>query len=332
MDIDLQHISKSYGGREVLRRVTLDIPSGKITALLGPSGSGKSTLLRIIAGLEMPDSGEVVFGGRHITTTPVRERNIGFCFQDYAPFRHMSVFDNVAYGLRIRKQPENTVVTDVTQLLSRMGLADHANHRPHELSGGQRQRMSLARALAIKPSVLLLDEPFAALDAQVRSDVRQFVRNLQHELGITTILVTHDQSEAMEVADYMAVLNDGVVQQVGPPSYVYDHPGNSFVKTFLGPTTEFQSALIRPHQLTLSHSGRGDQGTITDIVQLGFEVRVFVAMEDDSTLWVQMTHDLFHRHSYSIGDKVGVSRITANNLRNDTVESATSASEAHNVG
>jgi sulfate transport system ATP-binding protein len=304
--IEIQELTKSYGGREVLRHATLTVPSGRLTALLGPSGSGKSTLLRLIAGLERPDGGDVLFDGINVTATPARHRGIGFCFQDYAPFRHMSVFDNVAYGLRVRKVPETVVATDVTRLLVRMGLAGHANHRPHELSGGQRQRMSLARALAIQPSVLLLDEPFAALDARVRSDIRGFVRNLQHELGITTILVTHDQSEAMEVADTIAVLDDGVVQQVGGPQQIYDQPANEFVKSFLGPTTSFRGSTVRPHQLTVRRDGSGERGVITDIVSLGFEVRCYVAMADGSTLWVQITHHEAVTAHYTVGESVTV--------------------------
>lgn len=307
MNIEIQQISKAYAGRDVLRHVDLNVPTGKLTALLGPSGSGKSTLLRIIAGLETPESGDIFFAGQRVTHTPVKDRNIGFCFQDYAPFRHMNVFDNVAYGLRVRKTPERDIVSEVTHLLARMGLAGHAEHRPHELSGGQRQRMSLARALAIKPSVLLLDEPFAALDAQVRGDIRQFVRNLQHELGITTILVTHDQSEAMEVADFLAVLDDGLVQQVGAPLDVYDRPRNEFVKSFLGPTTTFRGATVRPHQLELRQEGPGEEGIISDIVSLGFEVRVYVAMHDGTTTWVQLTHHEAIESRLNVGNVVTIS-------------------------
>ena len=307
MKIEIQQISKAYAGRDVLRHVDLEVPTGRLTALLGPSGSGKSTLLRIIAGLESPENGDILFDGQRVTSTPVKDRNIGFCFQDYAPFRHMNVFDNVAYGLRVRKTPERVIVSEVTHLLARMGLASHAEHRPHELSGGQKQRMSLARALAIKPSVLLLDEPFAALDAQVRGDIRQFVRDLQHELGITTILVTHDQSEAMEVADYLAVLEDGVVQQVGTPLDVYDRPHNEFVKSFLGPTTSFRGSIVRPHQLEIHRMGSGEVGTISDIVSLGFEVRVFVTMADGTATWVQLTHHEALESRLKIGDGVTVS-------------------------
>lgn len=306
MRIEVNQVSKSYGRRDVLRKVTLEAPSEKLTALLGPSGSGKSTLLRIIAGLETLDSGNVIFDGRTVTRTPVRDRNIGFCFQDYAPFRHMSVFDNVAYGLRVRRESESVIKSEVVQLLERMGLADHSRQRPHELSGGQRQRMSLARALAIKPSVLLLDEPFAALDAQVRGDIRAFVRGLQHELGITTILVTHDQSEAMEVADFIAVLDEGVVQQVGPPQMVYDAPSNDFVKSFLGPTTQFRGSTVRPHQLELRDGGSGEGGTVVDIVSLGFEVRVHVALLDGSRTWVQVTHAEALQRGYVVGQRVVV--------------------------
>lgn len=306
MNVDIQRLSKSFQGREVLHNVSLSVPSGQLTALIGPSGSGKSTLLRIIAGLETSDAGVVAFGGRDVTQLPAQARNIGFCFQDYAPFRHMSVFDNVAYGLKIRKRSKSDIKSQVTVLLERMGLESHAEKYPSQLSGGQRQRMSLARALAITPSVLLLDEPFAALDAHVRSEIRSFVRNLQHELGITTILVTHDQSEAMEVADHIAVLDDGVVQQVGPPLSVYDQPANEFVKSFLGPTTSFRGSSVRPHQLLVRRDGSGEQGVISDIVALGFEVRIHVAMNDGTSTWVQVTHDDALRDGFTVGERVVV--------------------------
>ena len=307
MNIEIRNLRKSYGTREVLHSVNLDIPSGEITALLGPSGSGKSTLLRLIAGLEDADNGAIRFDGHDVTHVPVSDRNIGFCFQDYAPFRHMTVFDNVAYGLRVRKQSEKQIAVDVTELLLRMGLASHAAQLPHQLSGGQRQRMALARALAIRPSVLLLDEPFAALDAKIRSEVRFFVRELQRELGITTILVTHDQIEAMEVADSLAVLHDGAVQQAGHPTSIYDRPENEFVKSFIGPITTFRGSLVRPHQLRLRRNGSGEQGKVVDIVQLGFEVRLFVACQDGTECWVQASRYDDGIEDLRIGDEVLVS-------------------------
>ena len=304
MNIEIRNLRKSYGTREVLHSVNLTIPSGEITALLGPSGSGKSTLLRLIAGLEGSNSGAIFFDGHDVTHVPVSDRNIGFCFQDYAPFRHMSVFDNVAYGLRVRKLSEQQIAVEVTELLVRMGLASHAKQLPHQLSGGQRQRMALARALAIRPSVLLLDEPFAALDAKIRSEVRQFVRDLQRELGITTILVTHDQNEALEVADSLAVLHDGAVQQAGSPVSIYDRPENEFVRSFIGPTTVFRGTTVRPHQLRVRKRGSGEEAVVTDVVQLGFEVRLSLMSPDGSECWVQASRYDEDISELKVGDDV----------------------------
>lgn len=329
MNIEIRNLRKSYGAREVLHSVNLTIPSGEITALLGPSGSGKSTLLRLIAGLEGSDSGAIFFDGHDVTHVPVSDRNIGFCFQDYAPFRHMSVFDNVAYGLRVRKLSEKQIAVEATELLVRMGLASHAQQLPHQLSGGQRQRMALARALAIRPSVLLLDEPFAALDAKIRSEVRQFVRDLQRELGITTILVTHDQTEAMEVADSLAVLHDGTVQQAGTPAMVYDRPENEFVQSFIGPTTEFRGSTVRPHQLRVRRSGAGEAGTVTDIVQLGFEVRLFITFHNGSESWVQVSRYDNEITGLQTGDAVVLSLRTQVIPGGETAELSGTAATSH---
>src|SRR5436309_2253553 len=222
MRIDVNAVSKRFGDFAALDEVTLEVPAGSLTALLGPSGSGKSTLLRIIAGLEAPDSGAIQIDGRDVTSDRPQDRGIGFVFQHYAAFAHMSVWENVAFGLRIRKLPKSQVKARVEELLSLVGLTAWGQRRPSQLSGGQRQRMALARALAVQPRVLLLDEPFGALDANVRAELREWLRRLHDEQGVTTVLVTHDQEEAMEVADTIAVMNVGKIEQIGSPREVYE--------------------------------------------------------------------------------------------------------------
>jgi sulfate/thiosulfate transport system ATP-binding protein len=231
MRIDITHVSKRFGDFHALEDVSLEVPKGSLTALLGPSGSGKSTLLRIIAGLEPADQGLVSIDGGDVTGARPQDRGIGFVFQHYAPFAHMSVRDNIGFGLRIRKRPRAEITARVDELLALVGLTKWAGQRPHQLSGGQRQRMALARALAVEPQVLLLDEPFGALDATVRAELRQWLRRLHDEQGVTTVLVTHDQEEAMEVADRIAVMHSGTIQQVGAPRDVYDAPAAWSVPT-----------------------------------------------------------------------------------------------------
>lgn len=305
MSITCNEVTKYYGEDLVLDHVTDVVPQGSLTALLGPSGSGKSTLLRIIAGLEILDEGHVELHGRDVTDVPARRRQIGFCFQDYAPFRQMTVFDNVAYGLRVRRMPTAQLRREVDDLLGLVRLEAYADRYPRQLSGGQRQRMALARALAIKPEVLLLDEPFAALDAQVGAELRSWVRSLQRELGITTILVTHNQAEAMEIADRLVILNGGRIEQVGTPEGVYDQPVNEFVQGFLGPITTLQGRAWRPHDLEICPRGEGYPVRVTDVIRLGFEVRIIVEGVDEVT-WVQLTHDEAHRLGPLIGDDVAV--------------------------
>ena len=306
MSITIEKVSKSFGRDEVLRSLSLEIPTGSFTALLGPSGSGKSTLLRLIAGLTKVDSGRIWLNGVDVTDVPVRERQIGFCFQNYAPFRHLTVEKNIAYGLKVQRRGRREIASKVEELLSLVQLSVFATRYPHQLSGGQAQRMALARALAIEPRVLLLDEPFAALDAQVRGEVRTWVRKLQHDLGITTILVTHDQQEAMEVADKLVLLNKGTIEQVGPPSQMYDEPATDFVRSFLGPLTTFDGVSIRPHELELvpESASSGQVVTITDVVRLGFEVRVVVDDGADGFTWVQLTHDEALLGNYAPGQRV----------------------------
>jgi sulfate/thiosulfate transport system ATP-binding protein len=291
MRIDVTAISKYFGDFQALDEVSLAIPEGGLTALLGPSGSGKSTLLRIIAGLETPDAGRVTIAGHDVTAARPQERGIGFVFQHYAAFAHMSVADNVAFGLRIRKRGKAEIRERVDELLALVGLTKWAAQRPHQLSGGQRQRMALARALAVAPKVLLLDEPFGALDATVRAELRRWLRRLHDEQGVTTVLVTHDQEEAMEVADHIALMNQGRIEQVGAPRDVYDQPANDFVMGFLGPVTKVGSQLVRPHELRLSPEPipNGVEAMVKRVVHLGFEVRVELEFPGGEPAFVQLT-------------------------------------------
>jgi sulfate transport system ATP-binding protein len=234
MSIHVREISKSFGSFKALDGVSLDVPEGTLLALLGPSGSGKTTLLRIIAGLEFADSGTIEEDGADITERHAREREVGFVFQHYALFRHMSVFENIAFGLRVRKVPQAEVVAKVEELLRLVRLEGLGGRKPAQLSGGQRQRVALARALAIRPKILLLDEPFGALDAKVRVELRQWLRRLHDEIGMTSVFVTHDQEEAFELADTVVVMNHGRIEQQGTPDDVFDHPATPFVMDFLG--------------------------------------------------------------------------------------------------
>jgi len=279
---------KRYGDFAALDNVDFTVPAGSLTALLGPSGSGKSTLLRAIAGLDTPDTGTITINGVDVTGVPPQRRGIGFVFQHYAAFKHLTVRDNVAFGLKIRKLPKSEIADKVDNLLEVVGLAGFQTRYPNQLSGGQRQRMALARALAVDPQVLLLDEPFGALDAKVREDLRAWLRRLHDEVHVTTVLVTHDQAEALDVADRIAVLNKGRIEQIGTPAEVYDSPANSFVMSFLGNVSSLNGILVRPHDIRVGRTpemaiAAGDgtaestgviRATIDRVVYLGFEVRV----------------------------------------------------------
>jgi sulfate transport system ATP-binding protein len=247
MSITVQNVHKRYGRFAALDGVSIEAPSGGLLALLGPSGSGKTTLLRVIAGLEPPDSGTIHYHDDDITARSARDRNVGFVFQHYALFRHMNVFENVAFGLRVRKEPEARVRERVNELLHLIRLDELGNRYPSQLSGGQRQRVALARALAPEPKILLLDEPFGALDAQVRQELRSALRRLHDELHVTSIFVTHDQEEAFEVADQVVVMNHGRVEQAGAPQDVFEHPANAFVMDFLGDVNVFHARLENGH-------------------------------------------------------------------------------------
>jgi sulfate/thiosulfate transport system ATP-binding protein len=290
MAIEVRNVNKSFGATPVLRDISVDIASGSLSALLGPSGGGKSTLLRVIAGLEQPDSGTVLINGVDATRLAPQKRNVGFVFQHYAAFKHLTVYRNVAFGLEVRKRPRAEVRKRVTELLELVHLEQMAGRYPSQLSGGQRQRMALARALAVEPQVMLLDEPFGALDAQVRKELRSWLRRLHDEVHVTTVFVTHDQEEAMDVADEIVVLADGAVQQVGSPAHIYENPANPFVMSFLGPVTHLDGQLVRPHDIDLSRTPRDGSvpATVTRIVSLGFEVRI-EAKAGDAEVWAQLT-------------------------------------------
>jgi sulfate transport system ATP-binding protein len=286
-------VTKSFGEFVALRNVSVAIPEGSLTALLGPSGSGKSTLLRVIAGLEPPDSGQVLIGDEDVTNRPARARGVGMVFQHYAAFKHMTVHDNVAFGLEVRKWPRAEIRERVHELLELVQLEGLAKRYPAQLSGGQRQRMALARALAVEPSVLLLDEPFGALDARVRKELRAWLRRLHDEVHVTTIIVTHDQEEAMEVAGQIVVLNEGRVEQVGSPRQLYEQPANEFVMSFVGPVNRLGDTFVRPHdvELLLEPEPAAAEAMIERVVHLGFEVRVELVRDDGQHLLVQLTQD-----------------------------------------
>jgi sulfate transport system ATP-binding protein len=294
MSIQAHHLTKRFGEFVALDDVSVEIPSGSLTALLGPSGGGKSTLLRVIAGLEQPDHGTVRIDGVDAAGIPVQRRGVGFVFQHYAAFKHLTVRDNVAFGLKLRRRPRAEVRRRVDELLDLVQLRGLADRYPAQLSGGQRQRMALARALAVQPRVLLLDEPFGALDARVRQELREWLRRLHQEVHVTTVLVTHDQEEAMEVADRIVVMHRGSVEQVGDPRDLYERPANDFVMGFVGPVTRLGDALLRPHDLELSPTpdgGGGRRAAVERVVHLGFEVRVDLRLGDGQRLRAQLSRD-----------------------------------------
>jgi sulfate/thiosulfate transport system ATP-binding protein len=293
MSITTRGVSRRFGDFVALDGVSVEIPSGSLTALLGPSGSGKSTLLRVIAGLERPDAGTVEIDGRDATQLPPQRRGVGFVFQHYAAFKHMTVRENVAFGLKVARRPKAEIRSRVEELLELVQLPGLAGRYPSQLSGGQRQRMALARALAVEPQVLLLDEPFGALDARVRKELRAWLRRLHDEVHVTTVFVTHDQEEAMEVADRIVVMNHGRVEQVGGPRDLYEHPSNAFVMGFVGPITRFGDSFIRPHdvELRLEPNGTTSEAMVERLVHLGFEVRADLVLHDGQRLQAQISRD-----------------------------------------
>ena len=301
-------LTKRFGSFTALDDVSIEVEAGSLTALLGPSGSGKSTLLRVIAGLERPESGTVELDGVDVSRQAAQKRGVGFVFQHYAAFKHMTVRENVGFGLKVRKRPRDEVRRRVDELLELVQIAGWADNYPAQLSGGQRQRMALARALAVEPKVLLLDEPFGALDARVRKDLRIWLRRLHDEMHVTTIFVTHDQEEAMEIADQIVLMNHGRVEQVGGPRDLYEEPANEFVMSFVGPVNRLGDSFVRPHDLELRSEPNGETtpGTVERVVHLGFEVRVELVLEDGRDCWAQVTREEVDELELTAGSTVFV--------------------------
>ena len=293
MSISIQSVSKRFGDFVALDDVSLEVPTGSLVALLGPSGSGKSTILRIVAGLERSDGGAVHIADEDVTGTTPQERGIGFVFQHYAAFKHMTVSENVAFGLKVRHRAKAEIHARVHELLDLVQLEGMAKRYPSQLSGGQRQRMGLARALAVEPKVLLLDEPFGALDARVRKELRVWLRRLHDETHTTTVIVTHDQEEAMEVAETVAVMNHGRIEQVAGPIELYERPANEFVMEFVGAVNRLGDAFVRPHDLevSLDPNGSTKEAMIVRLVRLGFDVRLELVRDDGEHLAAQLTRD-----------------------------------------
>src|ERR671921_307385 len=291
MGIETRNVTKAYGDFKALDDVSVSVRDGSLTALLGPSGGGKSTLLRVIAGLEEPDSGTVIIGQEEVTRHPPQRREVGFVFQHYAAFKHMTVADNVGFGLAVKKRPKSEIKDKVHELLQLVGLEHLGRRYPNQLSGGQRQRMALARALAVEPQVLLLDEPFGALDARVREELRAWLRRLHDDVHVTTIFVTHDQEEALEIAEQIVVINEGRVEQSAAPQDIYDRPANDFVMSFVGPVTRVGDRLVRPHDVqVLEHPGEGTQpAEVLRLARLGFEVRAELQLGEGDALSAQLS-------------------------------------------
>ena len=340
MSIAIRNISKQFGSFHALDNVSIDIPSGELVALLGPSGCGKTTLLRIIAGLEQADAGQILLEGDDASDRHVRERNVGFVFQHYALFRHMSVFDNVAFGLRVKprkfRPSEAEIKKRVDRLLELVQLGWLAERFPSQLSGGQRQRIALARALAVEPKVLLLDEPFGALDAKVRKELRRWLRQLHDEIHVTSVFVTHDQEEALEVSDRIVLMNKGHVEQIGSPKDVYDHPATPFVASFLGSVNLFQGRVedghlhvgehalslggahdetehalgfVRPHEfdvLPASAPGNGIPARIQRVVAIGPLAQLELTRQDGELIEVAVLNDTLSVLGLSEGDQVSL--------------------------
>jgi len=340
MSIEVRHLVKSFGNFTALRDVSLTVPAGQLLALLGPSGSGKTTLLRVIAGLETPDSGTVLFDGDDATRRSARDRRVGFVFQHYALFRHMTVFENVAFGLRVRPRRERPSEAEIRrrvhELLELVQLEYLGDRYPSQLSGGQRQRVALARALAVEPRVLLLDEPFGALDARVRQELRRWLRRLHEQIQVTSIFVTHDQEEALELADRVVVMNEGRIEQDGTPETVVEHPATPFVMTFIGtvnvfhgrvqngkahlgplaidypehPSDEARQAVgyARPHELELSRFdvGEGLWATVRHVRPAGALVRIELEDPDGGPIHVELGRDRYEQLRIANGERVYV--------------------------
>jgi sulfate transport system ATP-binding protein len=297
MGISVEGANKSFGDFQALDDVSIEVPDGSLTALLGPSGSGKSTLLRAIAGLETLDTGRVLIDGEDVSKKPTQKREVGFVFQHYAAFKHMTVYENVGFGLKIRKWKKDKIRERVNELLDLVQMPGLADRYPSQLSGGQRQRMALARALAVQPQVLLLDEPFGALDAKVRKDLRTWLRDLHEEMNVTTIFVTHDQEEAMDVAGQLVVMNQGRVEQSGSAADLYEKPANEFVMSFVGEVNRLGDNFVRPHDIEVvrDRDDSTEEAMVQRIVALGFEIRVEFVLGDGTEVWAQLTRGELQR-------------------------------------
>ncbi|MBD3882885.1 TOBE-like domain-containing protein [Phormidium tenue FACHB-886] len=311
MGIVVENVSKRFGDFQAVEQVSLEIETGSLVALLGPSGSGKSTLLRLISGLEIPDAGRILLTGRDATYQSVQERNIGFVFQHYALFKHLTVRKNIAFGLEINKTPKRKIRARVEELLELVQLGGLGDRYPSQLSGGQRQRVALARALAVEPKVLLLDEPFGALDAKVRKDLRVWLRRLHDEVHVTTVFVTHDQEEAMEVADEIVVMNQGKVEQVGTTAEIYDHPASPFVMSFIGPVNVLPSSskifqgngfdsphpevFLRPQDVVIETQPTSNTvpARVNRLIHLGWEIQAELGLDDGQVVTAHLTRDRY---------------------------------------
>jgi sulfate transport system ATP-binding protein len=331
MGITVEGASKRFGDFQALNDVSITVPNGSLTALLGPSGSGKSTLLRAIAGLETLDGGRVLIDDEDVSTKPTQKREVGFVFQHYAAFKHMTVFENVGFGLKIRKQKKPQIADRVHELLRLVQLDGLAGRFPSQLSGGQRQRMALARALAVEPQVLLLDEPFGALDAKVRKDLRIWLRNLHEEMHVTTIFVTHDQEEAMDVAGQLVVMNEGRVEQSGSADDLYENPANEFVMSFVGEVNRLGDNYVRPHdmEVVLDADERTEQGLVQRIVALGFEIRVEFVLSDGTEVWAQLTRNELQRLELREGQIAYLRPAQAKSFNGSPPSETTGASTPH---
>jgi len=334
MGISVEGAMKSFGDFQALDDVSIEVPDGSLTALLGPSGSGKSTLLRAIAGLETLDSGRVLIDGEDVSKKPTQKREVGFVFQHYAAFKHMTVFENVGFGLKIRKETKAKIADRVHELLRLVQIDGLADRYPSQLSGGQRQRMALARALAVEPQVLLLDEPFGALDAKVRKDLRAWLRRLHEEMHVTTIFVTHDQEEAMDVAEQLVVMNQGRVEQSGSADDLYEHPANEFVMSFVGEVNRLGDSYVRPHdiEVVLDADESTDEGLVKRIVALGFEIRVELVLGDGTEVWAQLTRNELQRLELREGQIANLRPSQAKSFNGSTPDSTGGASTPHRPG
>jgi sulfate transport system ATP-binding protein len=308
MSILIRNVSKRFGDFVAVDDVSLEVEGGSLTALLGPSGSGKSTLLRIVAGLEWPDAGEIVLSGEDATALAPQKRNVGFVFQHYAAFKHMTVRNNIAFGLKVRHRPKQEIRERVDELLRLVQLQGFGDRYPSQLSGGQRQRMALARALAVEPRVLLLDEPFGALDARVRAELRDWLRRLHDEVHVTTVFVTHDQEEAMEVADQIAVLNHGHLEQVGSPRELYDEPATEFVMHFVGDANVIGGMRVRPHDIDLGPEPTDGavEAMIERVTVLGRDAKVELVDGNGAPIVALLTRDALDELDLSRGQIVWI--------------------------